>query len=72
MAFTKEYTANVVLNLDQVRQLQRAQRTVYDKGLVEQNTNALAAGLSSSLSILGAIFLSTLHLVWQQALPLSC
>ncbi|WP_348625367.1 hypothetical protein ABFT51_27925 (plasmid) [Paenibacillus peoriae] len=56
MAFTREYTANLVLNLDQVRQLQRAQRNVYDKGLVEQNTNALATALSTSLSILGAVF----------------
>ncbi|OMF77887.1 hypothetical protein [Paenibacillus peoriae] len=56
MAFTKEYTANIVLNLDQVRQMQRAQRNVYDKGLVEQNTNALAAALSTSLSVIGAVF----------------
>ncbi|MGG1615149.1 hypothetical protein ACIFQM_23375 [Paenibacillus sp. NRS-1782] len=52
----KEYTANIVLNLDQVRQMQRAQRNVYDKGLVEQNTNALAAALSTSLSVIGAMF----------------
>lgn len=56
MAFTREYTANIVLNLDNVRQMQRAQRNVYDKGLVEQNSNALAAALSTSLSILGAVF----------------
>ncbi|MFK4301990.1 hypothetical protein ABH892_002094 [Paenibacillus sp. RC254] len=56
MAFTKEYTASIVLNLDQVRQMQRAQRNVYDKGLVEQNTNALAIALSTSLSVIGAMF----------------
>ncbi|MDQ0492526.1 hypothetical protein [Paenibacillus brasilensis] len=56
MAFTKEYTASIVLNLDQVRQMQRAQRSVYDKGLVEQNTNALADALGNTLSILGSVF----------------
>ncbi|ASR49499.1 hypothetical protein B4V02_23830 [Paenibacillus kribbensis] len=56
MAFTREYAATLTLNLDQVRKTQRAQRNIYDKGLVEQNTNALADALSASLSILGAVF----------------
>ncbi|MBY9081143.1 hypothetical protein D3C81_1520540 [compost metagenome] len=56
MAFTKEYTATLTLSLDSVRKTERAQRVIYDSGLVSPNQNTLATGLSYSASILGIVF----------------
>lgn len=57
MAFTKEYASKLVLNLDQVRQISRAQRNIYDSGIVSPNSNTLASALSGLTSVLGLAFM---------------
>ncbi|EES73417.1 MULTISPECIES: hypothetical protein [Paenibacillus] len=60
MAFTKEYAAKVILSLDGVRKTERAQREIYDKGIVSPtDSSTLADALSASATILGLVFLKS-------------
>lgn len=52
MAFAKEYSAKLTLNLDQVRKTERAQRAIYDSGIVNPNQNQLITGLTSASGVL--------------------
>lgn len=71
MAFyTKEYATKLIFNLDTVRQAERAQRCIYDSGIVNPNQSLLASNLSPVAGILGTVFSYPHQLVWQQVLYL--
>ncbi len=53
----REYISKVIVNLDQLRKIQRGQRTIYDSGIVNPNSNTLIAGLSGVVSILALAFI---------------
>lgn len=55
--YVKEYSAKLIFTLDTVRQAQRAQRTIYDSGIVNPNQNTLATNLSPVAGILSTVFL---------------
>lgn len=60
MAFTKEYAAKVILSLDGVRQTERAQRNIYDSGIINPvSTSALTNLLSYSSGILSLFLANT-------------
>lgn len=56
---SKEYTEKIIVNLDQLRKIQRAQRVVYDKGIVKLSSNELLTGLGAVATVLGLIFVAS-------------
>lgn len=57
MAYSKEYAAKLIFTLDSVRKTQRAQRNIYDSGIVSPNQNTLASSLSAVASVLSLVFI---------------
>lgn len=60
MAFTREYFSKVTLTLPQLKQLSKAQRDIYDRGIIRPDSNALSTLLSYATTILATIFASRL------------
>ncbi|MBG9942093.1 hypothetical protein ABE237_12365 [Brevibacillus formosus] len=55
----REYAAKLTVNLDQLRKIERAQREVYDKGLVKPSDTKLLTALGAVASVLGLVFVAS-------------
>ncbi|MCG7379341.1 hypothetical protein MH215_20275 [Paenibacillus sp. ACRSA] len=59
MAFTKEYAANVTVNKKEVLDMMKAQRAMYDKGIIKQDRAGLVADLAGVVGVLSIFLQST-------------
>lgn len=54
-----EYAAKIVVSLDSLRKIQKAQRHMYDSGIVNLDSNTLASLLSPLSTVLGLAFVTS-------------
>lgn len=59
MAFTKEYTATYIFTKDTIEKAERAQRVIWDSGIVDPDEDKLAQSLGAVGTILGLYMAST-------------
>ncbi|UYZ12661.1 hypothetical protein A6764_17900 [Brevibacillus sp. WF146] len=56
---SREYADTIIVNLDQIRKIERAQREMYDSGLVRLDSNRLMSVLGTVSSVLGLAFVTS-------------
>jgi hypothetical protein len=57
MAYSgREYSSRVTMSLSQVKTTARAQRVIYDSGIVTLDSNKLTSGLSAATNVISLVF----------------